>query len=55
MNIEETVNDYSLPIPQNTKIQGVIFESPSHSGPFEGAVDIAVDLDTPVLAPLDYA
>lgn len=51
--LEPTQNIYGLPIPEDTEVQGLIYESPSHSGPSRGAIDIAVDLDTPILAPLD--
>jgi murein DD-endopeptidase MepM/ murein hydrolase activator NlpD len=49
----KTTNIYSIPIPSNTTIKGVYYQTPSHVGPYEGAVDIAVDIGTEVLAPFD--
>lgn len=51
--LKPTKNVYGLPVPEGTKVRGLIFESSSHFGIYSGAVDIAVELDTPVLAPLD--
>jgi murein DD-endopeptidase MepM/ murein hydrolase activator NlpD len=50
--LKKTENIYGLPVPEGTKIQRLVYESASHSGPTQGAIDIAVDLDTPILAPL---
>lgn len=49
----KTTNTYGLPIPQDTKVQGLLYETKSHSGPDRGAIDIAVDLDTPVICPFN--
>ena len=50
---EKSKNVYSIPLNPETKIKNVLFDWPSHEGPFKGAVDLAVDLGTDVLAPLD--
>lgn len=34
-------------------IKNVLYDWPSHKGPFKGALDLAVELGTDVLAPLD--
>ena len=49
---EETVNIYGSPIPADTKIGHLVYENDSHTGPFKGAVDIGLEVRTPVLAPL---
>lgn len=51
--VQKTKNRYALPLPENGKIKNILYDWPSHEGPFKGAVDFAVDLNTPVLAPLD--
>ena len=53
MKIEKTKNIYNLPLLPETPIKNVLFDWPSHSGDFKGAVDLAVDLGTVVTAPLD--
>lgn len=50
---EKTRNIYLIPLKPEIKIKNVLYDWPSHQGPFEGAVDLAVDLKTEVLAPLD--
>lgn len=50
---EKSRNIYSIPLKSETKIKNVLYEWPSHTGAFKGAVDLAVDLGTDVLAPLD--
>ena len=50
---ENSKNTYSIPLNPDTKIKNVLYEWPSHEGPFKGAVDLAVDLGTDVLAPFD--
>lgn len=51
--LEETKNAYELPIPIKTRVNDLIYDNEAHEGPFRGAIDIAVDLDTPVLAPFE--
>lgn len=51
--LEQTINTYGLPIPEDTVVQGLLYETPSHSGPYRGAVDIAVEIGTPILSPLE--
>lgn len=51
--MEKSKNIYRYPIPQNTPIRGISKNSPAHTGPFRGALDFIVDLNTPVLAPLE--
>jgi len=46
-------NIYGLPFPLDTKIELIVKENQAHAGPFKGAIDFAVKLQTPVLAPLD--
>jgi len=50
---ERTKNIYQLPFPQDTHLDGIETEGPSHKGPFRGAVDFIVPLGTKILAPLD--
>lgn len=50
--LELTQNVYSYPIPEGTKVDHLTYENKAHQGPFKGAVDIAVDNETTVLAPL---
>lgn len=50
---EKSKNTYSVPLKPEIKIKNILHEWPSHEGPFRGAVDLAVDLGTEVLAPLD--
>ncbi|MBI2593435.1 M23 family metallopeptidase [Candidatus Daviesbacteria bacterium] len=52
-SFEKTKNIYSLPLNPETKIKNILYDWPSHEGPFRGAVDFAVDLGSAVLAPLD--
>lgn len=47
-----TKNSYHLPLSKTTKIDKIVSDSPGHPGPYKGAVDFAVALNTPVLAPL---
>ena len=49
----ESKNIYAIPLKPETKIKNVLYDWPSHEGPFKGAVDLAVDLGTDILAPLD--
>lgn len=51
--IAESKNRYIVPLPVGTKIKNILYDWPSHTGPFEGAVDFAVDVGTDVLAALD--
>lgn len=50
---EKSKNVYLIPLKPETKIKNVLYEWPSHEGPFKGAVDLAVDLGTEVLAPME--
>lgn len=50
---ELSTNTYTLPFAIETPIDMVVYDSPAHTGPFEGAVDIAIPLYTDILAPLD--
>jgi murein DD-endopeptidase MepM/ murein hydrolase activator NlpD len=50
---EKSKNIYSLPLKPETKIKNVLFDWPSHEGSFKGAVDLAVELGSDVLAALD--
>lgn len=52
LELEETKNIYGLPIPFDTPVNGLVYENPGHQGLFIGAVDIGVELETVVLAPL---
>jgi murein DD-endopeptidase MepM/ murein hydrolase activator NlpD len=47
-----TKNIYCLPLPKDTKIKKIVTDNPGHIGPYKGAVDFAVSLGIPVLAPL---
>ena len=51
--MKKTKNIYDLPFPPNTKVAFIVKENQAHTGSFKGAVDFAVKLQTPVLAPLD--
>lgn len=51
--LKRSKNIYSIPLPQGVPIKNILYDWPSHQGPFKGAVDLAVDLGTEVLAPLD--
>lgn len=53
LSSEKTKNIYSIPLKPETEIKNILYDWPSHEGPFRGAVDFAVDLGTDVLAPLD--
>ena len=44
-------NIYSVPLNPENKIKNILYDRPSHKGPFKGAVDLAVDLGSDVLAP----
>lgn len=50
---EKSKNVYSIPLNPETKIKNVLYDWPSHGGPFKGAMDLAVELGSEVLAPLD--
>lgn len=51
--LEKSKNVYILPLLPKTPIKNILYDWPSHQGIFKGAVDFAVDLKTPVIAPLD--
>lgn len=53
LSSEKTKNIYSIPLKPETEIKNILYDWPSHEGPFKGAVDFAVDLGSDVLAPLD--
>jgi murein DD-endopeptidase MepM/ murein hydrolase activator NlpD len=48
----KTVNTYEIPIPKDA-ITAVVTDNESHQGIYEGSVDFAVPLNTPVLAAQD--
>lgn len=50
---EKSKNTYSIPLEPETRIKNILYDWPSHEGPFKGALDLAVELGTDVLAPLD--
>ncbi len=49
--IELTSVEYGLPIPEDTTIQALLYESKSHSGRDKHAIDIAVEIGTKVICP----
>lgn len=51
--MEKSKNIYLKPFPKGTLVTNVVYENPGHTGPFRGAVDFAVALGTPALAPLE--
>lgn len=51
--LERSINQYRRPFPNNTPVAFIERESPAHVGPFRGAIDYAMQLGTPVIAPLD--
>ncbi len=48
--LEQSVNTYARPLPADVQIRKEIRTTPSHSGPYTGAIDFCVPLGTPVLA-----
>lgn len=51
--LEKSRNFYIKPFPETIRTAKVILDGPAHSGPYKGAIDFAMPLGTPVLAPLD--
>lgn len=49
---QSSANTYTLPVAAEV-IEATFYNSPAHTGPYKGALDIAVPEDTPVLAPQD--
>ncbi len=47
---ELSANTYSRPLPPSVHITKEIKVSPTHTGPYAGAIDFCVPLSTPVLA-----
>ena|SRR3989338_2334353 len=52
-SLEKTKNKYQKPFPRETVVTLVETEGPAHVGPFRGAIDYAMKLGMPVIAPLD--
>ena len=51
--MKKTKNIYGYPFPPETKVEFVIKDNRAHTGAFKGAIDFAVKLKTPVIAPLN--